>query len=70
MNHWRSLLQPETIRLLRGRHKIFGWSNSKMMFLRAPSGNAHTFVMLPGSAIWGPHAQHGGRGAWGGAPLR
>lgn len=40
------------------------------MLLRAPSGNEHFFVMMAGPDVWGPHAEHGGRGARGGAPLK
>jgi hypothetical protein len=39
------------------------------MLLRAPSGDVDFFVVMMGSRVWGPHAKHGGRGAWGGAPL-
>gem|GEM_PF-3341842 len=41
-----------------------------MMLLRAPSGNVDVIAMMMGSAAWGPRAKHGGRGAWGGAPLK
>ncbi|MBV8074370.1 MAG: branched-chain amino acid ABC transporter permease [Candidatus Eremiobacteraeota bacterium] len=38
--------------------------------LRAPSGNVDPLVMRPGSPVGGPHAEHGGRGAGGAAPLK
>ena len=39
-----------------------------MMLLRASSGNVYVFAIMMGSRLWGPHAKHGGRGAWGGVP--
>jgi len=41
-----------------------------MMLLRAPSGNRALKIILMGPIVWGPHALHGGRGAWGGAPYK